>query len=584
MSIGFRILLVVLIAAFVPFGALGFVVQRSFVEGLKRDHQSQLESRVRSAKRRIEQMHTADRESVSALCQHDMLIDRLVIDLATRRFTPERQQAMVTLMPPLMRGRRFDVLALLDASRGAQRGRLLGAGHYPERVGAQEAALLSAFEQAAQHPFVADVRVWNGERRQDRATLLNGCLIDRDGARVAVLAGRFIDGAMSDELTNDAEPVHFELVRAGPPPAVASSVVVEDFASATGAVEWQLRGWIDSAPLEAEIATLQARGLWIGALALIGALLLALFFAWYLTRPLRALESAAQRVGKGDLESQMQVRRRDEMGSVMSAFNQMTKELSSTRRKLLRAERIAAWREVARRIAHEIKNPLQPIQMEVETLRKLHERKHPDFDSEFKGSTGVILDEVRRLDNMVTEFSKFARLPRPNPKSVDCREILQSVAGLHQADDARLAVQVPDAPTIIRADRDQLTQVFVNLIQNGIEAARARQGASGGEVEVELTPVDRGVRIEIADNGPGIGAEDRMKIFEPYFTTKASGTGLGLAIVHRIVGDHGGTIDVDESPSGGARFTILLPEEGPPAGIEATLGDTAIPLGRSRRP
>jgi len=144
---------------------------------------------------------------------------------------------------------------------------------------------------------------------------------------------------------------------------------------------------------------------------------------------------------------------------------------------------------------------------------------------------------------------------------------------------------LPMAPVTVRADREQLTQVLLNLVQNGLDAASARHGEGSGTVRVTLESIegedgDERVMIVVEDNGPGIAPADRLKVFEPYFTTKAKGTGLGLAIVHRIVGDHGGSIDVDDGIDGGAAFVIVLPASGPPQAIEASLTDDAVPLGR----
>jgi signal transduction histidine kinase len=135
----------------------------------------------------------------------------------------------------------------------------------------------------------------------------------------------------------------------------------------------------------------------------------------------------------------------------------------------------------------------------------------------------------------------------------------------------------------VRADREQLTQVLVNLVQNAADAARSRHGSQGGRVHVVLSPAEGGVRIEVIDNGIGIPEEERAKIFEPYYTTKSGGTGLGLAIVYRIISDHGGRIDVDEAEGGGAVFEIILTREGPPQEAEGSATDSAMPLIRPRK-
>ena len=575
-----RLALLFLFAAFVPFTALFVVVQTSLIEELHEEHARQLQTRVASAQRRLSELLERDQRAVRALCDHDLVVDRLALQLGGGHFGPEDEQGLVTLLPPMMRGRRFDTLHLIDAQGGTDRGRVLGAGHYPDSAGGRAAELVDALARNDGQAFVHDVRVLEEDgTRRDRPTLLGGCMVQRDGAAVAVLGGHFLSDQFAEDLMGDVSPVEFALVEAGAEPELSGEPVeVGAFHDARGETVLRLVAAIDAAPLEHEVAALKQRTLYVALIALIVALLAAILMTWSLTRPLSELEEAAKRVASGDLESQLTVRGGGgEMGRTMRAFNDMTRELASTRKKLLRAERIAAWREVARRIAHEIKNPLQPIQMEIETMRKLHERKHPSFDEEFPASTQVILDEVKRLDNMVTEFSRFARLPRPKPEALDLLDVVEHVRSLHHGG-VELVIDAERA--IVRADRSQLTQVLVNLVQNATDAAEARHGELGGRVELTLRGDDEGATLEIADNGPGIPEADRLRVFEPYFTTKAKGTGLGLAIVHRIVGDHGGTIDVEDGIDGGAAFIIQLPVSGAAAEIEASLGETDLPLGR----
>ncbi len=576
MNLRLRLFLLFLVAAFVPLGAFGYVVQSGLVEQLEEDHRRQLETRASSARRRIDEMRAADRRAVDALCEHDLVIDRVLLDLATDRFDPAAEQNLVALLPPMMRGRRFDTLHLVDARSGADRGRVLGAGHHPEQVGMRAPELLDALTRAQDRAFVQNVRVVDPSGTHEERTWLAGCMVQRDGAAIAVLGGRFLRDDLAQTLLGDISPVSLGL-EAVLDDAGAETIATFDDASGDPVVA--LVATIDDAPLRAGVDAMRERSLLIALGALAAALLMALLVTWSLTRPLRELEEATRRVAGGDLESQVS-ERTGEVGRTMRAFNEMTKELASTRTKLLRAERIAAWREVARRIAHEIKNPLQPIQMEIETMRKLHARKHPSFDEEFGPSTLVILEEVRRLNEMVTEFSKFARLPRPNAEALDLREVVEHVASLHGSSGASLEVESPDEPLVVRADRSQFTQVLVNLVQNAGDAAESRHGATGGTVRLVLTPTEDGAELRIEDNGPGIAPDDRLKVFEPYFTTKAKGTGLGLAIVHRIVGDHGGSVDVEDGIDGGAAFVIQLPRSGPPQEIAASLSDTALPLGR----
>jgi nitrogen fixation/metabolism regulation signal transduction histidine kinase len=335
---------------------------------------------------------------------------------------------------------------------------------------------------------------------------------------------------------------------------------------------------VDDTALKAQLRALDNGFLFAAGVAVLLAGLLGVLLAVSFSRPLRVLEDAAARVGAGDLESTIGVGMGGEVGRALSAFNQMTHELKRTRERLLRAERIAAWREIARRIAHEIKNPLSPIQVSIETMRKTYAKRHPDFDEIFEESTLTILEEVGRLKRIVSEFSQFARMPRPKAAELNVREVLEHVLSLHR--DAKVALALdhdPSAPAI-RADREQLTQVFMNLLQNAVDAATGRHGDHGGRVTLSVGPAEGrgGVIVSVCDNGPGIRAEERDRIFEPYYTTKATGTGLGLPIAHRIIEDHGGAIEVLDGSDGGAELRIFLPSAGPPSSPDESESETTL--------
>ena len=285
----------------------------------------------------------------------------------------------------------------------------------------------------------------------------------------------------------------------------------------------------------------------------------------------REVREAAARLSRGDFDVQLHAG----ADSTVTAFNRMTRELQKARARAVRAERIAAWRDIARRIAHEIKNPLTPIKMSIETLRKTYARQHPDFPEIFDESTRTVLEEVERMEKIVTEFSRFARLPRPNASMIQVVEIAVHVVQLHELPqrgatnpELRVKLDIDPAlasdPRLVRADREQITQVLVNLVQNALDAANAKQGEQA-KVLVRVMPGEAGgVSIEVHDNGAGLPPDERARIFEPYYTTKSHGTGLGLPICDRIVSDHGGTITVDDSAQLlGARFTVALSREGP---------------------
>jgi nitrogen fixation/metabolism regulation signal transduction histidine kinase len=303
------------------------------------------------------------------------------------------------------------------------------------------------------------------------------------------------------------------------------------------------------------------------------AFLVAIFLARSLSRPLSVLAKEAGKVAAGEARP-LEVRGSGEVQELASAFDRMLQDLAVTRRRLAAASRVAAWREVARRVAHEVKNPLMPIRAAVETLRRLRARDDPRFDEYFDEATRTVLDEVHRIASIVTEFTRFARLPPPRPQEVDVEEIARQVIQIHKpaAGDVPLAFVAQRRAPVLRADRDQVIQILTNLVQNALEAVK---DVPGGAVTVSTDTDGHYAAFSVVDNGPGIAPEIAARLFEPYATTKASGTGLGLAIAQRIALEHNGELSyIGPSASGkGAVFRLLLPLEGPPAMSEVPPSD-----------
>ncbi len=225
---------------------------------------------------------------------------------------------------------------------------------------------------------------------------------------------------------------------------------------------------------------------------------------------------------------------------------------------LLKAQQIAAWREVARRLAHEIKNPLTPLQLSAQRLRRQAGKKSPRYEEIFEECTSTIIDEVDSLRHLVDEFSRFARMPAVVKKPVHPHEILKSALSSYAMYHkrirfrARFSREIP----IIPADARQLKQVFVNLIDNAIQAMQEQ-----GDIFVQTFYDARRkiVTIKIFDTGPGISDEAKERLFIPYFSSKGSGRGLGLAIVHKIISEHGGSIKIEDNTPKGTIFLIELP-------------------------
>ncbi len=254
----------------------------------------------------------------------------------------------------------------------------------------------------------------------------------------------------------------------------------------------------------------------------------------------------------------------------------MVEGLRKAEAQIVQNERLAAWQEIARRMAHEIKNALFPIQLTVQTLSRLKRRADPQFESAFDDGSQTILDEVEGLKKLVGEFSRFARMPKPRPEPVDLAELANAVLTLVAKPHENVACEVRADPTTPQAlcDREMARRVITNLVGNGVEALAGERG----RIDITIAPAtldeEPAVRLEVRDTGPGIPAEGQVRLFEPYFTTKEKGTGLGLSIVHRIMTEHRGRVEAESSPGGGALFRVVFPAVGS-AQARALLMDSA---------
>lgn len=285
------------------------------------------------------------------------------------------------------------------------------------------------------------------------------------------------------------------------------------------------------------------------------------------TRKASELSAVMARVAVGDLGARARRLGNDELGQLAQAFNRMLDELARAQDRVAYLQRIGAWQEMARRIAHEIKNPLTPISLAAEQLAEKDPKLSPEFTALLQTSVEIIQDEIRGLRRMVTSFSQFAKVPQVRREPVALARVLEEFerAYGHLTDDAEsegaddvLDVRLPDAGVVIDGDRQLLKQVLVNLVENAVLSAR-EAGQSPIRVEVHTRAEPGAVEIMVDDNGPGISAERSERVFEPYETTRAEGTGLGLAIVKKVVLDHGGEVSATRAELGGARFVLRIP-------------------------
>ncbi|HTS29682.1 MAG TPA: ATP-binding protein [Bryobacteraceae bacterium] len=290
-------------------------------------------------------------------------------------------------------------------------------------------------------------------------------------------------------------------------------------------------------------------------------ILMGIALSWWatlrVTRPVMRLSETAAKVAAGNWGATVEVVSKDEIGQLARTFNRMTHELVEQRERLVQAERVAAWRELARRLAHELKNPLFPLQITVENMQRARESCPEQFDEVFRESTQTLLAELANLKQIIGRFSDFAKMPAPEMQLVNFNDLAAGTLKLFEPQLAKSHVQARGEldPSLrpVQADPDQMTRVLRNLVLNAIDAM-----PDGGTLTVRTLAMNGGVRLEVSDTGQGLTPEECERLFTPYYTTKTHGTGLGLAIVQSVVSDHKGRIAVESQPGKGSTFRIEL--------------------------
>ena len=568
-----RFTLTLALAALVPISVAAVVTRQVIAARMRSDYENLRRSSDDTMRREISRLSTQVEEAVGSLASRDHpYVAGIVRDIIKKTLDKNRLDQVNQQGGPEMRGLGLDVLTLTSSPDH----KILVSAHTAEDrirfepdprvyalVGKTKGTAYFAREKVAGHGDTPLLVAVAARLSTDKV----GDLHATDW--VAVLAGRRVS---DDLLASVRSPgrVDARVVRptgevelppagkdwaalAGDPPIrielpddEGKPIAIVEVAVSNGDLDSVLRA-----------LTYTSAGL---ALAALGAtVLVGLLVARRTARDLDALVEGSLAASRGDLDHRVPVRSKDEVGAVAAAFNFMMEDLRTSKDRLVIAERIAAWQDIARRLAHEIKNPLTPIQMAMDTLRKTWKKQHPKFDEILEESTSTVLEEADRLKHIVTEFSDFARMPKPNFARIDLNEVIRSAMKLYQG-------AVPIEPHLfdklpqLDADKNQMTQVILNLVENARDAIGTR---TGGKITVSTKLGEAGDRavLVVEDNGPGVPREVKDKVFTPYFTTKHAkgGTGLGLAIVHRIVSDHGGRIVLSDVTGGGARFTIELP-------------------------
>jgi len=301
----------------------------------------------------------------------------------------------------------------------------------------------------------------------------------------------------------------------------------------------------------------------VGGAGILVAVLASLWFAARVTRPVVSLAEAARRVAAGDLGTKVEVESSDELGELAASFNRMTEDLAQQKDRTLQAERVAAWRELARRLAHELKNPLFPLQVTVENLMRAKQKSPEMFEEVFHEGMATLLAEIDNLKTIIGRFSEFSKMPQPQRQPTQVNAVVRSVLRVFHAqlrandkEKNRIAVhtELADALPEISADPDLLHRALQNLVLNAIDAM-----PQGGELAIRTGTLGDRVELSVSDTGSGLTQEECGRLFTPYYTTKQHGTGLGLAIVQSVVSDHGGKISVESTKEKGTTFRIELP-------------------------
>ncbi len=563
-----RFTLTLALAALVPITVAAVVTTRVIADRERERYESDRTDAEATLERELGRLQKLVTDAASSLAAHDNpLVAEMLIDYAkgNGELDAAAQRKLRERSGPFMRGVSLDLLTITGPDDVVQ-----VAPHYRAKIGDIDTSIRELATSHAGAAFYAIESTMTGRAKEDHLIVEAAQLSRGAGYTVALSVGRKLTADLLDSLrvkkNVDARIVGVDMKTVLVEPRRKDWAVLASHTLTSKPLpgsDGKPVAYVQIAVSDAGLADILRRLTLTSALLALGALgavvLTGMFVARRTARDLDLLVEGSLAASRGDLDHRVPVRSKDEVGAVAAAFNFMMEDLKTSKEKLVIAERIAAWQDIARRLAHEIKNPLTPIQMAMDTLRKSWKKQHPSFDEIMEESTRTVLEEADRLKKIVAEFSDFARMPKPELSRVDLNEIIRSALSLYQGAvkvDSKLAKDLPE----IDGDKGQLTQVLLNLVENARDAIGTREDGRITVTTRRGEANDRAMLI-VEDNGPGVRGDLKDKIFAPYFTTKQAkgGTGLGLAIVHRIVSDHGGRITLSEASDRGARFTIELP-------------------------
>ena len=497
--------------------------------------------------------------------------------LARKVASPRAPQRFLSAKARLQKGR-VEILKVLTPT-----GQIITSGHWPASYGALDSNIELYKSSPGKSAIIVDEATPNGSRSS-----LQRWSVGQWGRQpVIVVVGRFLDRTALARMRERSGADLLAFCRA--PPRV-QCVTVKNEEVISKAPFSPDASWLDSIEMarvslgnvsngptlfigldRSQIddvgSGLIRRAVIVGLMCALFALILGVLVSSRVVRPIEALADAADQLAEGKLSTRVSASRSSgpEVEGLVNAFNSMAQDIERSQQKLKQAERVAAWREIARGLAHELKNPLTPIMGAMDVIRKAHKLKRNDFDDILEEQASSVVEEVLRLKELADAFARFARLPEPKIEDIDVKGLLEHTLGLYASGDVEVKRSYDvqsESELHIEADRTQLNSVVSNLIKNAVEAMEGHGILHIGIREGQTHEGRKALVIDIGDSGPGIAEEIKERLFTPYVTTKGSrGTGLGLALVHRIVAEHGGEIEVLESPSKGAQFSITLPKK-----------------------
>jgi signal transduction histidine kinase len=600
MSLRIKLLLLVALSIAASVGAVAWLIEESAHEAFRGVERERTSSLVKQFQ--VEFAHEGDEitHGVAAIAASDSLL-KLVNDLNDGGdYSRDMNEAS-----GYASAQRLDFLDLIGPD-----GTTISSAHWPARFGFKQRWFLEPPELRPPQAFLRHVETPEGTK------LALICLrpVHTHGADFYLVGGRRLDNVLDSlqppeglrvSIYSAPEQGQPEII--GPARDNISSAklmplvkqVMDQHGEASATIDWgpkdpqeeivhaiALQGYSDRVPavllvgnslqqetdLEARIRNVS---LTIAGIGVALGVILSAIIAARLSRPIKKLALAAAEIGQGNWNVRVERNSRDEIGKLASAFNQMTEELITQRDRLVQSERVAAWRELARRLAHELKNPLFPLQITVENL--LRARANPaQFDEVFRESTATLLAEINNLKAIIGRFSDFSKMPAPQLQAVDLDDLVRGVVHLlkGQLDHGPARVETElllDARSPVSGDPVLLRRVVENLVLNAIDAMpqggkltfRTHLNHSGGlnhpSKNGALSPNHQSAVFELTDTGQGLTPEECDRLFTPYYTTKQHGTGLGLAIVQSVVSDHGGQISVSSKKNEGTTFHVEIP-------------------------